>query len=125
MKINKLYKLVIVVLTFFILLSITTHTLGEYRVEKLIICGFLIFSLSFSIYKYFSFVEDKTKGYLSLLFLMSLTFESIKFIEYRLGLLPRYTDAPLFISIFFSTVAIGFYLYFILIISSFLNANTK
>jgi hypothetical protein len=92
------FRLLLKVLSFFILLSLTGHFLKDYRPVKLVVYSSLILMLSYTIYQYFSFIKSSAKDYLVVFFTVFLSFECMKFIKFLSGSLPRYTDAPLFIS---------------------------
>lgn len=84
--------------------------LSEYRSIKITILLVVIIIHLIMIINYFVNGVDLFKMYFKMFFLTFLLFEVSKLFAFLLGILPRYMDAPLFISMFFSVVSIGFYL---------------
>ena len=112
----KTYKLILLQLLFFVLMSIITQYLKGYSLIKQVCYFTLIAALSYFIFIYFTKIESLLKGYLINLASLFLFFELKKASEYYLGLLsPKYLEV-VFISMAISFTAIAFYLGFILIV---------
>lgn len=77
---------------------------------KEVICVIAVIVISFFNVIYLGSQQSIWKGFGRLLFVIWILSELADLLSYYLGLLPRYMDAPLFISIFLRIVLISIYL---------------
>ena len=103
-------KIISISLILFLMHHFLNIVLKEYRLIKISILISLIIVLSYNITKYL-INNLKIREAVSITLLVFGLFESIKIIAFCFGLLPRYFDVPVFITLIMSISAIIIYIF--------------
>lgn len=113
-------KLILSTIVFFVAIFFSSHMLYEQQILTLIFKCVLVLSITY-IYWLFLSKDSSLPSILKSIILLLSAFEIYKFVEHKMGFLPRYTDAPFYINILFSIVAVSLYVLLIVMIARILK----
>lgn len=121
----KALKYVFISVAFFILHSVFSITLMEFRIIKIFLYVLLIIFFSVINFKYLYDSKKIVKDGLFILLVNFFVFEVKKITEYSLGYLPYYTEVPFYFSLILSFFLFLFYAITLIVVVNFTKIKNR